>query len=339
MRVFITGGSGLIGRHLAGKLAKCGHHPVMLSRHSDALRRNPEFRDFQVVQGDPVTEGRWQGEIDGCDVVVHLAGHNLFADRWNPEIKRKIRDSRVYGTEQVVAAVRQARNRPRALVQASAIGFYGPHGDEGLDEASPSGADYLAVVCREWEQASEPLAELGVRRVVVRVGIVLAPSGGALAFMKPIFKVGPGAPIGGGGKILARGRQWMSWIHIDDITSMFQLAVENSEASGPINGTAPEPVRNSEFSRTLSGVLRKPYTPWRFFIPIGPPDALLRIMLGEVAGVIATGQKVLPKRALALGYEFKHPELEEALRDVLAPRQQPARPARQPVASRGGHHH
>jgi uncharacterized protein (TIGR01777 family) len=339
MRVFITGGSGLIGRHLAQKLVASGHQPVILSRHSDALRRKPEFRDFQVVHGDPTTEGRWQGEIDGCDAVVHLAGHNLFADRWNPEIKRKIRDSRVYGTEHVVAAVRQARNRPRAIVQASAIGLYGPRGDEDLVESSPSGADYLAVVCREWEQASEPITELGVRRAVVRVGIVLAPSGGALAFMTPIFKLGPGAPIGGGGRFLARGQQWMSWIHIEDIVGIFQLAALSDLASGPINGTAPHPVRNAEFSKTLSRVLRKPYTPWRFFMPVGPPDALLQLMLGEVAGVVTTGQKVLPKRALELGYDFKHPELEEALHDVFAPKHNPKRATREPVASRGEHDH
>ena len=339
MRVFITGGSGLIGRHLASELAAEGHQPVILSRHSDAIRRKPEFREFQVVQGDPSTEGRWQGEVDGCDAVVHLAGHNLFADRWNAQVKRKIRDSRVYGTEHVVAAIKQARNRPSVLVQASAIGFYGPHGDEELDESAPSGADFLAVVCREWEQASEPVAELGVRRAVVRVGVVLAPSAGALAFMTPIFKLGPGAPIGSGGGLVAKGRQWMSWIHIDDIVGIFRLAIANPQAIGPVNGTSPNPVRNADFSRTLSRVLRKPYTPWRFFVPVGPPDAMLQLMLGEVAGVITTGQKVLPKKAQALGYQYKHPELEEALRDVFTPRPEPARPVPAPVAAGGGHHH
>ncbi|MGC8642579.1 MAG: TIGR01777 family oxidoreductase, partial [Isosphaeraceae bacterium] len=222
MKVFITGGSGLIGRQLVGELAAEGHHPVILSRHSDALRRKPEFREYQVVQGDPSAEGRWQGEVDGCDAVVHLAGHNLFSERWNAQVKRKIRDSRVYGTEHVVAAIRQARKRPEVFVQASAIGLYGPHNDEELDESSPSGADYLAVVCREWEQASDPLTELGLRRAIVRVGIVLAPSGGALAFMTPIFKLGPGAPIGSGGGMVAKGQQWMSWIHVDDIVGIFR---------------------------------------------------------------------------------------------------------------------
>jgi uncharacterized protein (TIGR01777 family) len=339
MRVFITGGSGLIGRHLARGLLDDGHQPVILSRHSDAVRRKPEFREYQVIQGDPTAEGRWQAELDGCDAVVSLAGHNLFAERWNPEIKRKIRDSRVYGTEHVVAAIKQARSRPKVLVQASAIGYYGPHGDEELDETSPSGSDYLAVVCREWEQASEPVADLGVRRAVVRVGIVLAPGEGALAFMTPIFKLAPGAPIGSGKGFLGSGQQWMSWTHVDDIVGIFRLAVENAEASGPINGTAPHPVRNAEFSKTLSSVLWKPYAPWRVFIPFGPPDALLRLGLGEVAHVITTGQKVVPARALALGYRFKYPELADALRDVLTPRPQPAKPAHEAVAAGAGSHH
>ena len=161
MKVFITGGSGLIGRRLARRLLEEGHQPVILSRHSDLIRRKPEFRPFQVVQGDPAVAGRWQDEIDGSDAVVNLAGHNLFADRWNSEVKRKIRDSRVHGTDHVVAAISKARKKPGVLVQASAIGYYGPHGDEELDETSPSGSDFLAVVCREWEQTAEPVIAAG----------------------------------------------------------------------------------------------------------------------------------------------------------------------------------
>ena len=337
MKVFITGGSGLIGRHLARKLLEGGHQPLILSRHSDAIRRKPEFRDFQVIHGDPSSEGRWQAEVDGCDAVVNLAGHNLFADRWNSEIKRKIRDSRIHATDGVVAAIRQAKNRPSTLVQASAIGYYGPHGDETLDENSPSGTDFLAVVSREWEQASDAVAELGLRRAIVRTGIVLARGEGALAFMTPIFKLGPGAPIGSKGGLVATGQQWMSWIHIDDIVGIFQLAIENHDASGPINGTAPNPVRNAEFSKTFSSVLRKPYTPWRFFVPFGPPDAMLQLILGEVAQIVTTGQKVLPTKAQALGYHFKYPELREALRDIFTSRPEPSQPTHQPAAAQAHH--
>ena len=348
MRVFITGGSGLIGRHLARGLLEAGHQPVILSRHSDVVRRKPEFRHYQVVQGDPTTEGRWQDEIDGCDAVVNLAGHNLFAERWNTEIKRKIRDSRVHGTDHVVAAISRARKKPGVLVQASAIGYYGPHGDEDLDETSPSGADFLAVVCREWEQTAEPVTQQGVRLAVVRIGIVLAPGEGALAFMTPIFKLGPGAPIGSGGSFLAKGQQWMSWVHIDDIAGIFRMAVEKAEAAGPINGTAPNPVRNAEFSKTLSSVLRKPYktifgevtvTPWRFFLPVGPPDFVIQLMLGEVAGVVTTGQKVLPTRARVLGYHYRFPDLVAALRDVYTPKPVASPPSQKPVAAGAGSHH
>jgi uncharacterized protein (TIGR01777 family) len=341
MRVFITGGSGLIGRHLARRLLEHGHQPVILSRHSDQVRRKPDFREFQVVQGDPSTEGRWQAEVDGCDAVVNLAGHNLFAERWNTEVKRHIRDSRVYGTEHVVAAIRQARTRPQVLVQTSAIGYYGPHADEELDESSPSGSDFLAVVCREWEQASDPVSELGVRRAIVRVGVVLAPGEGAMRLMTPLFKAFPGAPVGSGGKLgPAGGKQWMSWVHIDDIAGLFQLAVENPQAAGPINGTAPNPVRNSEFAKTLSRVLWKPYAPWRFYIPLGPPDAALRLMLGEVAGVITAGQKVLPKRAEELGYRFKFPDLESALKDIFTESPAPqANPSQEHAKAGAGAHH
>src|SRR4051794_32227265 len=154
MRVFITGGSGLIGRALVKRLVERGDHPVVLSRRSDAVRRDPAMRGLAVVQGDPSASGRWESELDGCDAVINLVGHNLFAERWNAQVKRKIRDSRVYATENIVAAIGRARSRPAVLVQASAIGYYGPHGDEELTEASPSGSDFMAVVCREWEEAA-----------------------------------------------------------------------------------------------------------------------------------------------------------------------------------------
>ena len=156
MRVFITGGTGLIGRHLVKRLVERGDHPVILSRQADKARRNPAMRGIEVVQGDPTVPGGWDAAVDGCDAVVNLVGHNLFADRWTAEVKRKIRDSRVYGTENVVAAIARAKGRPKVLVQASAIGYYGPHGDEELTESSPSGSDFMAVVCREWEDAARP---------------------------------------------------------------------------------------------------------------------------------------------------------------------------------------
>ncbi len=331
MRVFITGGSGLIGRNLARTLRESGHHPVILSRRADEIRRNPSMWAYQVIQGDPTTTGRWQEEIDGCDAVVNLAGHNLFEGRWSSSVKARIRDSRVHSAEKVVSAIRQAQSRPQVLVQGSAIGYYGIHEDEELTEASPPGSDFLARVCRETEEATDPVEGLGVRRAIVRTGIVLSAEEGALKKMTPLFKFGPGAPVGSGGKFgAARGQQWMSWIHIDDIVGIFRLAIENTGAQGPLNGASPHPVRNAEFARTFSAVLRKRLTPWRFFIPAGPPDALLRIALGEVATVITTGQKVLPTKPLELGYSFHYPELERALREIFS---------RKPRAAEAPHHH
>jgi len=337
MRVVIAGGSGLIGRHLAKAILEGGHQPVILSRNADAVRRDRAMWPYQVIPGDPTKPGRWQDEVDGCDAVVNLAGHSIFAKRWNAEIKRKIRDSRVYSAENLVAAIKNAQSRPKVFVQGSAIGYYGPQGDDELTESSPSGTDFLAVVCRECEDVSRSIESLGVRRAIVRTGIVLAPKAGALQIMTPIFKLGPGAPIGSGGKLVAKGDQWMSWIHLDDIVGIFKLAVDNQGASGPLNGTAPNPVRNSEFARTFSSVLKKPYTPWRFYFPYGPPDGALRLALGEVATIVTTGQRVLPARPLALGYTFKHPHLADALRAIFAPAPATAQPAAHSRPA-GAHH-
>jgi uncharacterized protein (TIGR01777 family) len=341
MRVFITGGSGLIGRNLARVLLESGHHPVILSRHADQVRRDPAMWAYQVIPGDPMAPGRWQDEIDGCDAVVNLAGHNIFAERWSTAVKAKIRDSRVYAAQQVLAAIRQAQAKPRVLVQGSAVGFYGACGDEELTEASPPGSDFLARVCRETEEITEPLESMGVRRAVVRTGIVLAPHEGALKIMTPIFKAGPGAPIGCAGRFFARGGQWMSWIHIDDIVGIFKLALDNQGAQGPLNGTAPNPVQNAEFARTFSTVLRKRMTPWRVSLPIGPPDALLRMVLGEVATVITTGQRVVPAKPLSLGYTFRYPELAGALREIFArkPRAAEAPASHSRAKAEAGAHH
>ena len=339
MRVFIAGGSGLIGRQLARSLLNAGHHPVILSRNADSVRRDPEMWAYQVIPGDPTTPGRWQESVDGCDAVVNLAGHGIFSERWNVEVKRKIRDSRVHSAENLVTAIKNALTRPKLYVHGSAIGYYGPRGDEELTESSPSGSDFLAVVCRECEDATRSIDSLGMRRAVVRTGIVLAPGAGALQIMTPIFKLGPGAPIGSHGGPVARGGQWMSWIHVDDIVGIFRLAIDNEGASGPLNGTSPNPVRNSEFAKTFSSVLKKPYTPWRFYLPVGPPDGLLRLALGEVATVVTTGQRVLPTKPLALGYHFKYPQLAEALRAVVTPAPAPPRQAAHPRPASAGAHH
>ena len=331
MRVFIAGGTGLIGRALAQALLASGHQPIILSRNADAVRRDRAMWPYQVVAGDPTQPGRWQDEVDGCDAVVNLAGHNIFADRWNAEIKRKIRDSRVFSAEHLVSAIKNAQSRPKVYVQGSAIGFYGPAGDQEFTESSPSGTDFLAVVCRECEDVSRSIDQLGVRRAIIRTGIVLAANEGALKIMTPIFKLGPGAPIGSSGGFVAKGDQWMSWIHKDDIVGIFKLALEKDGAAGPLNGTAPDPVRNAEFAKTFSSVLKKPLTPWRVYLPFGPPDGMLRLVLGEAATIVTTGQRVLPSKPLELGYAFKYPHLADALKAIFT-----APPALAPAVA---HHH
>jgi uncharacterized protein (TIGR01777 family) len=337
MRVFLTGGTGLIGRALVRRLLERGDQPVVLTRQADAVRRRPEMRPVQVVPGDPARSGDWASEVDGCDAVVNLAGHNIFAERWNPEVKRTIRDSRVYATEHVVAAIGRARTAPKVLVQASAIGYYGPHEDEEITEESPSGSDFMAVVCREWEEAAAPVERHGVRLATIRTGIVLAKGEGALGTIAPIYKNLPfgAAPVGSHGSPLkpGTGRQWMSWVHLDDIVGLFLLALDNPGAHGPINGTAPNPVRHVDFGKALAKALH------RLFVPVGPPDLVLGLLLGEVAQVVTTGQKVLPVKAQSLGYHFRFPDVLPALQDIFkkpepAPRPEPA-PA---PAAHAGHH-
>ncbi len=327
MRVFLTGGTGLIGRRLVQRLVERGDEPVILSRRADEVRREKTMRSLRFIQGDPTEPVPWMQAVDGCDAIINLAGHNLFADRWNERVKHLIRDSRVHATEGVVKAIAAADTKPKVLVQASAIGYYGPHGDEELTEESPAGSDFMARVCREWEQAAAPAEALGVRVAKVRTGVVLAKGEGALGVMTPIFKWVPGgaAPVGSGDHPLGpgKGEQWMSWIHLEDIVGIFLLALDNPAASGPINGTAPSPVRNVEFARALAKVL------WRPMLPIGPPDFGLRALLGEVADVVTKGQKVLPAKALSLGYHFQYPSLPEALQSIFAkakPEPEPARP-------------
>ncbi|MEW4568016.1 TIGR01777 family oxidoreductase [Tautonia sp. JC769] len=318
MRVFIAGGTGLIGSRLIQELVARGDRPVVLTRRASSVQDRPLFKQAEVVQGDPTTSGPWQARVDGCDAVVNLTGHNLFARRWSPEVKRLIRDSRVHPTGHLASAVDRAADRPGVFVQGSAIGYYGMTGDEELTESSPPGSDFMAVICREWEDASRSVSERGTRLVIVRTGIVLARGEGALGVMTPLFKWLPGgaAPVGSGSNPLApaTGRQWMSWIHLADIVGLLLLAIDSDTVRGPLNGTAPNPARNVDFSRELARVLRRP------FVPIGPPDLVLRAVLGEVAQTVTKGQRVVPAKAAELGYRFAFPDLAPALENLLGSR-------------------
>lgn len=304
MRIFIVGGTGLVGSRLFKALTARGDEVVLLSRQTDAARRFPEVR---VVVGDPSQTGPWMEAVKECDAVVNLVGEGVFNRRWSDDFKQTLVRSRVESTRNVAAALKAAPPRgdgsPRVLVNASAIGIYGPKDEEYLDEASPPGNDFLAKLCVEWEQAARE-AEPAARVVIVRVGVVLDKAGGALAKMLLPFKLCAGGPVGS-------GRQYVSWIHHHDLVGLFLLGLDHSQASGPLNGTAPSPVTNKAFAQSLGRALGRPS-----FMPT--PTFMLRLMLGEVADVVTTGQRVMPRRPLELGYVFKFPDIDGALRDVLS---------------------
>jgi uncharacterized protein (TIGR01777 family) len=305
MRVFVTGGTGLIGVRLVRALRQRGDDVLVLSRRADAWRRVGP--DVEVVAGDPMAAGPWRDRLASCEAVVNLAGAGIFDRRWNVEYKALIRDSRLKSTENVVAALTKQPMRsdgsPKVMVSGSAIGYYGVHGDEEIDESSPQGDDYMARTCGEWEAAACSAESAGVRVVLVRTGIVLDRRGGALMALWIPFKLGAGGPVGS-------GRQYMSWIHHSDEVGILLLALDNAEAGGPVNATAPVPVTNKEFGKTLGRAMGRPAL-------LPSPAIGLRLLLGEAAGVVTTGQRVLPRRAEALGYQFHYPDVEAALRQIV----------------------
>jgi uncharacterized protein (TIGR01777 family) len=308
MRVFMTGGTGLIGKRLVSRLMGRGDQVTVLTRRYGAARQmfGP---DCGLEEGDPMQPGAWMEAVARCDAVVHLAGENVFGRRWNAPFKQLLVDSRVKGTQNVVQALQRRPRRedgqPKVLVNASAIGYYGPRGDEELGEDGPPGNDFLAELCKQWEAGARAVESSGVRCAIVRVGVVLDRHGGALAKLLPPFKLCAGGPVGS-------GRQWLSWIHHEDMVGVLLLALDNPEARGPFNGTAPNPVSNRDFSRALGRALHRPAFVWT-------PGFALRLGLGEAAHLILTGQRVLPRKALALGYTFRYPTLDSALAQILGP--------------------
>lgn len=315
MQVFITGGTGLVGARLVRRLKNRGDRVTVLSRDPDAWERVGQ--DVDIVVGDPTRPGDWQDQLAACDAVVHLAGANLFARRWNSEFKKTIRDSRVLGTENVAKALaaspKLGDGTPKVLISGSAIGYYGPHGDEEITEESPAGSDFMAATCIEWEQATQAAKTAGARVVLLRTGIVHDPRGGALQSLMLPFRLGVGGPVGMALNPKDWGRQYWSWIHYADEIGIILMALDHAAAHGPINATAPNPVRNRDFAAAFGKALGRPA-----FAPL--PALALRVMLGEVAGVIASGQCVLPTKALALGYQFQFPELQAALFDLVKPK-------------------
>ena len=294
MKVLVTGASGMIGSALVSRLDAVGHQVTRLTRSQP--RGSGEYN------WDPAAGTIDEGALDGVDAVVHLAGESV-AGRWTETKKRRILESRVKGTRLVSKAIAGRADRPAVLVCASAIGVYGDRGEEPVTERSAPGTGFLAEVVREWEGATAPASDAGIRVVNLRFGIVQSADGGALATMLPIFRLGLGGRVGG-------GRQYVSWVAIDDVVGTVQHAFAADSLSGPVNVVAPAPVTNAEYAHTLGRVLGRPAV-------LPAPGFAVRLALGEFAEQLLGGQRVVPERLAGSGYAFRYSELEAALRHVL----------------------
>ena len=301
MRALVTGATGFVGRRLLGKLTQ----PIVLSRNAAKAEQSLRSLKVKAFAWEPQAGPPPAAAFAGIDTVFHLAGDPVAEGRWTAAKKARIKDSRVVGTRNLVAGLRALPTRPRVLVSASAVGIYGSRGDEALDEASSHASDFLADVCAGWEREAFAARDLGIRVVPIRVGIVLGAGGGALAKMLTPFRLGLGSPLGSGG-------QYMPWVHIDDLVELMLFAAREEQANGPLNGVAPHPVTNLEFTKTLGRVLGRP----TFMPPV--PRFALRTVLGEFADVLLASQRVYPRAAQAAGFTFRFPDLEPALRDILS---------------------
>jgi hypothetical protein len=306
MRIMIAGGSGLIGRELTSLLTSAGDEVTILSRKPELIKGMPE--GVAQLRWDGKSVQKWGLQIEKTDVVINLTGENLSGEgflpsRWTKERKSRLVQSRVNSGKVLTKAIEMAKVKPSVFVQASGIGFYGTLQEKPLSENDSSGDDFLANLSMEWEASSQPVELMGVRRVVVRNGVVLSNKGGALPLILLPYKLWMGGPLG-------NGHQVYSWIHIDDEVNGIQFLIRNNQARGVYNLTSPNPVTNDEFGRTISKVMKRPH-----YLPI--PGFAMRLALGEVASMVLEGQRVLPKKLLEGGYEFKFPTLEQALRALI----------------------
>ena len=303
LKVTVTGATGTIGRALVAELRARGDEVTALSRDPGSARARLPQGAEALAWPDPKATPPPAESLAGHDAVVHLLGEQI-AQRWTDASRREIRDSRLLSTRNLVAGLRdtEPESRPRVLVSQSGSGWYGARGADPVDESEPVAADWLAQVVYEWEEGAREAEELGVRVVRTRTGPVLAEGAGALAKMLPFFKLGVGGPVAGGG-------QYFPWIHLDDVVGGMLFCLGTEDASGPVNLTAPEPVTNKEFSRALGRVLRRPA-----LIPV--PALALKVLYGGMAFIVTTGVRAVPARLTELGYRFRRPDLEDALREA-----------------------
>jgi hypothetical protein len=301
LNILVSGASGLVGSALVPFLCTAGHSVTQLS-HS--LRGSQTSEGVPSIHWDPETADLDAAKLEGFDAVIHLAGENLATQRWTPEVKARIRDSRIQGTTLLCQTLASLKNPPKTLICASAIGYYGNQGETLLTEVSEGATDFLGMLCRNWEKTTDIARDAGIRVVNLRIGVVLSPKGGALAKMLPPFLMGAGGPMG-------HGKQWMSWVAVDDVVGAIHHVLVRDAIRGPINVVAPHPERNKAFSQTLGKVLFRPA-----FAPI--PALAMKLMFGEMADTLMlSSTRVSPVRLLETGYQFRYPKLEEALRHVL----------------------
>ena len=317
MKVVIAGGTGFLGRALASRLALARYDVTVLTRTEVIGRPADRLRYVEwkpdgtipmtgrVAGGGPSRLGDWTNDVANADVVVNLTGAGLADERWSPSRCAVLRSSRIDPASSLLTAMRQTGAAPPVFIQASAIGYYGTTGDTPLDETSPAGSDFLASLCVDWEASVASVVDLGARLVYARTGVVLAADGGALPKLALPFRAFVGGPLGS-------GRQVISWVHRDDWLSMIQWAIETAEVSGPVNITAPKPVTNAEFARSLGRALHRPS--W-----FTTPGFVVRAAAGPVADVaVLAGQRVLPKKALGMKFGFRYPDVDRALAAALA---------------------
>ncbi|MFN2188343.1 MAG: TIGR01777 family oxidoreductase [Candidatus Promineifilaceae bacterium] len=307
MRIVIAGGTGLIGSALVKLLSNEEHELVILSRNPEKYR-NGEDEGVSFEQCDAAEQDSWDRQIDGAQIIVNFAGENLAGDkflpaRWTESKKLALKQSRLDTGSAIARAIANAKNKPDVLIQASAVGYYGPRGSEEISESVPAGDDYLARLCVDWEQSTAGVAEIGVRRVILRTGLVLSTEGGPLPRLLKQFRLFGGGPFGS-------GHQYWPWIHLDDVIGAIRFLMMNSKARGPFNITSPTPVTNKQFSKQLGRALHRPS-----FWPI--PAFAMRLLLGEVAVVVLTGQRAVPSKLLDLGYKYQYLELGSALADLV----------------------
>jgi uncharacterized protein (TIGR01777 family) len=301
MRIIITGGTGLIGQALTNNLTVDGYEVIVLSRTPEKVSNLPG--GAKAERWDGRTETGWGHLADGAKAIVNLAGENVAAGRWTAARKQRIRDSRLDASRAVVQAIKMAEHKPEVVIQSSAVGYYGPRGDTKITEQAPPGNDFLAKVCIDWEASTVSVESLGVRRAIIRTGVVLSPEDGALPRMMLPFKFFIGGPIGS-------GQQWFPWIHLADEVTAIRYLIDNKAATGVFNLSAPNPLTNAEFGQVLGRVLRRPAI-------MPTPGFVLRLAFGEMSTVLLDGQRAVPQRLQELGFTFRFPEAEAALRDLL----------------------